>query len=132
MNFIEKLIQETKSGKFDFIWQYVGSSYKFDFPKHPMSRMNFVLVNNKKSNVELMVFPNGGGINFDKSSMQLLASEIDRAILRANDVIVSDYISGAIEKQVAEVDKKDEKIKKETKVKKEVKVKKETEVDKTT
>jgi len=124
MKFIEKLIQETKNGQLDFVWKYSGSNYVFSFPKHPMNGMNFVLIYDKKSNIELMIFPNGGGIGFDKSSMHLLADEIDQAILRANDVIVNDYISGTIEKEMTEVAKKEEKIKKESKVKKETETKK--------
>jgi hypothetical protein len=141
MNFVEKLIEETKNGNLDFVWKYSNANYKFSYPKHPMNDMFFTYIEDEKRFAKLtditMVFPNGAGIRFDKNQIKALALEVDMALLRANDVIVNDYLSGAIDKEVAQVtaeaQTKTEKVPKTTEKsnvvanpKKEIPVKKET------
>ena len=44
MRFIDKLIEETKSGELDFIWQSYGDNrFKYKADQHPLSDLNFSL-----------------------------------------------------------------------------------------
>jgi hypothetical protein len=124
MNFIEKLIEETTNGNLDFSWKYNDGSkmYTFKIPKHPLNETSFSLVKDP----ELIVLPNGCGIDYSKDLLRKLRDAVDQSIIRTADTIMADYVSGEIDKQLEE-DKKKEEDKKENNINEsEVKVEKKT------
>lgn len=44
MKFIDKLIEETKQGLLDYVWEFYGNSrFKYNEEKHPLKDLNFSL-----------------------------------------------------------------------------------------
>ena len=82
MNFVQKLIDDTKSGLWDFAWKYSDASqnYNFNKEKHLLRGMNFSLTEPKT-----MIFPNGYAIYYNEDLMKNLAKEIDISLERTID-----------------------------------------------
>lgn len=124
MKFIDKLIEETRAGELDFVWQFYNNDrFKYKADKHPLSDLNFSINdivtkeitkdNGKKRIVPdeskgIIVFPNGAGLEVDKSKLEFLNQECNKAIIRAVDVLAGDYASGTIQKEIEDMKKKKE------------------------
>ena len=105
MKFVQKLIQDTKDGKFDFSWYFSNpDKYTFKQTKHPLSDMNFNLSDSKDS----IIFPNGLSLQSTKEEMSILREEVVRAMNRAVDALIKDFVSGTIETDLEEAKKKKE------------------------
>lgn len=87
--FIQKLIDNTNSGDLDYVWKYTDASdtYTFVIPKHYLSGMKFSL----QDEPDLMIFPNGLGVNFGKSDLNILRDVIDVSLERTVDTSMSLY-----------------------------------------
>jgi hypothetical protein len=92
MNFIQKLIDDTDKGDWDFSWKYSdgSKSYTFQVPKHYLSGMNFSIDNDPN----IMIFPNGYSIKYDKSLLAKLKDSIDKSLERTVDECVKLYLMG--------------------------------------
>lgn len=124
MKFIDKLIEETRAGELDFVWQFYNNDrFKYKADKHPLSDLNFSINDivtkeitkdsGKKKIVPdeslgIIVFPNGAGLNVDRASLQVLNQECTSAVLRAMNVLAQDYASGTIQKEIEDMKKKKE------------------------
>lgn len=66
MSFIQKLIDDTNNGDWDFYWKYNEGSDTFTLnkPKHYLAGLNFTTANKSKS----VIFPNGSELFTDKLS----------------------------------------------------------------
>ncbi len=148
MKFIDKLIEETKTGELDFIWQYStqGNKFRYKADKHPLTDLSFSLDevvtkeitkdSGKKEIIPdetrgMIVFPNGAGMVVDKNKLELLNQECVNAIFRAMDILANDYANGTMQKELeaqAEKEKKDKenKINQNKETKKNVKDKENT------
>jgi len=88
MNFLNKLIEDTKKGDLDFIWKFnEPDKYTFFAPKDPMNGMNFDL-----SKELIIIFPNGFGLLCNKDQLNVLKNEIRLAIERAAIKIMNQYV----------------------------------------
>jgi hypothetical protein len=88
MNFLNKLIEDTKKGDLDFIWKFnEPDKYTFFAPKDPMNGMNFDL-----SKEPIIIFPNGFGLLCNKDQLNVLKNEIRLAIERAAIKIMNQYV----------------------------------------
>jgi hypothetical protein len=112
MNFVQKLIDDTNNGDWDFVWKYNDGSktYTFNKTKHYLSGLNFSLENNNP----LIIFPNGYGLKTD------LLSELESAVLqsleRTVDTSIEMYMSGkelTPEEEVAQAEQEKNKTTKE-------------------
>jgi hypothetical protein len=124
MKFIDKLIEETRAGDLDFVWQFYNNDrFKYKADKHPLSDLNFSINdivtkeitkdNGKKKVVTdeskgIIVFPNGAGLEVDKSKLEFLDQECNKAIIRAMSILAEDYASGTIQKEIELQKKKKE------------------------
>ena len=127
MKFIDKLIEETKSGQLDFIWQFYNNDrFKYRADKHPLTDLNFSLsdIVNKEITTDSgkkksvpdntkgeIIFPNGAGLIVDRKSLETLYQECVNAIFRAMTELATSYATGNIQKELEEAEK--EKLKKE-------------------
>lgn len=94
MKFIQKLIQNTKDGNLDFIWNYTDGSKKYTYKlmKDPLNGLNF----SSDASDNLLIFPNGFGLECQRSDLDILINEINLAMERAVDSISNDYQVGEI------------------------------------
>jgi len=90
MKFVQKLIDDTDNGDWDFKWKYSDGSetYTFNQPKHYLSGLNFSLLANKK----LLVFPNGYGL--ETNLLENLKKAIDVSLERTVDESMRLYVEG--------------------------------------
>jgi hypothetical protein len=125
MKFIDKLIEETQNKELDFVWQFTqGNKFKYKADKHPLTDLTFsldeivlkeitkdsgkvkVVPDNTKG---LIVFPNGAGMEVDRSKLELLNKECINAIFRAMDVLANDYSNGTMQAEMKAQAEKEEK-----------------------
>ena len=92
MNFIQKLTQDTSSGMWDFIWKYSdgAKSFTFNKQKHYLSGLSFSM---EKDN-DLLVFPNGFGLNVGKEALTELKNVVILSLERTVKDSISTYLSG--------------------------------------
>jgi len=90
MKFVQKLIDDTNNGDWDFKWKYSDGSqtYTFNQPKHYLSGLNFSLLANKK----LLIFPNGYGL--ETNLLENLKKAIDLSLERTVDESMRLYVEG--------------------------------------
>ena len=90
MKFVQKLIDDTNKGDWDFKWKYSDGSqtYTFNQPKHYLSGLNFSLMVNKK----LLIFPNGYGL--ETNLLENLKKAIDASLERTVDESMRLYVAG--------------------------------------
>ena len=90
MKFVQKLIDDTNKGDWDFKWKYSDGSqtYTFNQPKHYLSGLNFSLLANKK----LLIFPNGYGL--ETNLLENLKKVIDVSLERTVDESMRLYVEG--------------------------------------
>jgi len=90
MKFVQKLIDDTNKGDWDFKWKYSDGSqtYTFNQPKHYLSGLNFSLTANKK----LLIFPNGYGL--ETPLLKNLKEAIDVSLERTVDESMRLYVEG--------------------------------------
>jgi len=90
MKFVQKLIDDTNNGDWDFKWKYSDGSqtYTFNQPKHYLSGLNFSLTANKK----LLIFPNGYGL--ETTLLENLKKAIDVSLERTVDESMRLYVEG--------------------------------------
>lgn len=116
IKFIDKLIEETQQGILDYVWEYYGDDrFKYNADKHPLKDLNFSLKdvvfkeeikdNGKKKIVPdetkaSIVFPNGAGLDVERSRLEVLNAECHNAILRAMENISFKYANGTIQKEI--------------------------------
>ncbi len=124
MTFIEKLIEDTRSGKLDFVW-FFSDPDKFRYQRmfDRLNGLSFQLSNTVMENYEengktkyrenndkaFIVFPNGARVKTDRVQLEILYKECVDAIFRAAALLVSKYISGEIDKEVANKEEKSQK-----------------------
>ena len=138
MKYIDKLIEETKQGILDYIWEFYGDDrFKYVAEKHPLKDLNFslsdivtkeetkpsgkikIVPDNTKG---IIVFPNGTGMEVDRSKLEILNTECTLAIIRAMEDTADRYANGTIQKEIAqakvkaEADKKNKEKSKENPV----------------
>ena len=94
MNFIQKLTQDTSSGMWDFIWKYSdgAKSFTFNKQKHYLSGLSFSM---EKDN-DLLVFPNGFGLNVGSEAIILLMASVIDSLERTVRDSVETYLSGEV------------------------------------
>ena len=92
MNFIQKLIQDTNNGMWDYYWKYSegSDSYTFNKVKHYLTGLTFSLIKDKT----LIIFPNGYGMRYSEELMKQLRDTIDISLERTVDDSIKTYISG--------------------------------------
>jgi len=90
VKFVQKLIDDTNKGDWDFKWKYSDGSqtYTFNQPKHYLSGLNFSLMVNKK----LLIFPNGYGL--ETNLLENLKKAIDASLERTVDESMRLYVAG--------------------------------------
>ena len=117
MKFIDKLIEETQQGTLDYVWDFYGNDrFKYSAEKHPLKDLNFSLSDivtkekttdsGKKKMVTdkdkaVIIFPNGAGMEVDRSQLETLNYECTEAILRAMESISNRYANGTIQAELA-------------------------------
>ena len=116
MKFINKLIEDTRLGKLDFVWNFnEPDKYIYKQQFDPLTNLNFslsmpVMINynengKSKSKIDatkgLIIFPDGASLEVDKFLLEELNTECGNAILRAMDSLISSFTSGEIEADVA-------------------------------
>ena len=117
IKFIDKLIEETQQGILDYVWEFYGNDrFKYVAEKHPLKDLNFSLSDTvqkeetkdsekKKMVVDktkaVIIFPNGAGMEVDRSSLETLNFECTEAILRAMESTASRYANGTIQSEIA-------------------------------
>jgi hypothetical protein len=92
MKFIEKLIEDTRNGKLDFVWKYNdgAKTYSYVKAKDPMNSM-FIDANRKTTSI---IFSNGVEVtNYDRNQLNMLLDEIVISQKRTVDTIISNYIN---------------------------------------
>ena len=101
--FVQKLIEDTKSGELDSIWKCNSSEdYVWSLPKHPFNGMKLTIVgytspSNKVKTEAFIIMPNGSEIfDIPIDSAFLLKDEIMKACLRWNEQIISDYLQSGL------------------------------------
>lgn len=92
MNFIQKLIQDTNNGMWDYCWKYsdASDSYTFNKTKHYLTGLTFSLIKDKT----LTIFHNGYGMRYSEELMKQLRDTINISLERTVDDIITTYISG--------------------------------------
>ena len=80
MEFIQTLIEQTKSGQLDGIWKYNdgGKTYSYNLIKHPLNGLSFDAILKSKN----VVFPNGFVLVCKINELKELKKEIDIALKR--------------------------------------------------
>lgn len=117
IKFIDKLIEETQQGILDYVWEFYGNDrFKYVEDKHPLKDLNFSLSDTvekeetkdsgkKKMVIDktkaVIIFPNGAGMEVDRSSLETLNYECTEAILRAMESTASRYANGTIQSEIA-------------------------------
>ena len=92
MNFIDKLIDDTKNGALDEVWHYSDiNKYKFVKKKHPLNGLNFAKASGQ------IIFPNGFGLNIDIPKQDELINAINTSITKSAYQIMKDYSSGSLD-----------------------------------
>jgi hypothetical protein len=88
MNFVEKLIEDTYNGDWDFFWKYSDGSktYTINKAKHYLSGLNFSFENDKK----LIIFPNGYGLTTEL--LEELRDSVDNSLERTVDKSIEMYL----------------------------------------
>jgi hypothetical protein len=116
IKFIDKLVQETKDGLLDYVWEFYGNDrFKYNADKHPLKDLNFSLSDVVTKEEEkpsgktkivpdntkgLIVFPNGAGMEVDRQKLEILNSECTNAIIRAMESTASRYANGTIQAEI--------------------------------
>lgn len=92
MSFVQKLIDDTKNGMWNYDWKYNDGSkiYTFNKPKHFLSGLNFVAsIENKGKEI---IFPNGVALETEQ------IKELEEAVIFSLEATVDDsmkrYIAG--------------------------------------
>ena len=85
--FLQKLIKNTENSLLDFVWKYNGGTKKYTFviPKHYLNGMNFL--------ENVITFPNGVEVVFDKSEMTELKKSVDISLDRTVKTSMQQYIA---------------------------------------
>jgi hypothetical protein len=139
MKFIDKLIEETRIGLLDYVWNFYGNDrFKYVEEKHPLKDLNFSLSDivtkeitkdsGKKKIVPdetkgIIVFPNGAGLEVERSKLEILNLECTNAIFRAMESIANEYANGNIQAEIeAELKAKEDAENKKNESSKEVKL----------
>lgn len=117
MKFIDKLIEDTKTGKLDSAWNFSAPDrYKYRRMFDPLTNLNLSLSdpvmesfeeNGKTKTKEnkdrgLIIFPNGASMNVDRIRLEQLYFECELAVIRFMERLSSDYTSGKIETDLQE------------------------------
>lgn len=115
MKFIEKLIEDTASGKLDFAWNFnEPDKYTYKQQFDPLTNMHFSLSdvvmksyseNGKNKSKEdstkgIIVFPNGASLEVDRLLLEKLSAECEKAVLRGMESLISSYLGGEIEANI--------------------------------
>jgi hypothetical protein len=124
MKFIDKLIEETKQGILDYIWEFYGDDrFKYVAEKHPLKDLNFSLSDivtkeeikpSGKAKIVpdptlgRIIFPNGAGLDVDRPKLEILNAECTLAIVRAMEDTADRYANGTIQKEIAQAKAKAE------------------------
>jgi len=135
MSFIDKLIQETKDGILDYIWEFYNNDrFKYKAEKHPLTDLNFSLsdiVTKEETKPSgkikivpddtkaIIIFPNGAGLEVDRPKLEILNAECISAIIRAMEKIAGNYANGTIQAEIEKEKQEEEKKKQAAKSKKE-------------
>jgi hypothetical protein len=92
MNFVQKLIDDTKNGMWNYDWKYNDGSkiYTFNKPKHFLGGLNFMAsIENKDKEI---IFPNGVALETEQ------IKELEEAVIFSLEATVDDsmkrYIAG--------------------------------------
>ena len=95
MNFVQKLIDDTKAGSWDFCWNFnIGSqSYALIKTKYYLSGLNFTTANKNKN----IIFPNGSSL--ESELLGELETAVRESIMNTAIKMVDMYLS---EKDLAE------------------------------
>jgi len=106
MNFVSKLLENTRNKNLDFTWKFSEpDNYTFAQTLHPLNTLH---IDFAKDNA-MVIFPNGFGLKSDKAVLKQLKDEIRKAIERGALAIAGDYASGDIdadmEREAAEKEK---------------------------
>jgi hypothetical protein len=90
MNFVQKLIDDTNNGDWDFFWKYNEGSDTFTLnkPKHYLSGLNFTTSNKIKS----IVFPNGSELFTTK--LDELEGAVRASLLSTMNQSMNMYLAG--------------------------------------
>jgi len=90
MNFIQKLIQDTDNGDWDFMWKYNAGTYTLNKPKHYLSGLNFTTREKKK----FIVFPNGSELTAKPAKMlEELKNSVRESLIRTMDISIRLYMN---------------------------------------
>lgn len=90
MGFVQKLIEDTNNGDWDFYWKYNEGSdiYTLNKPKHYLSGLNFTTANKNK----YIIFPNGAGL--DSESLGELEIAVRSSLLGTMNQMIEMYLAG--------------------------------------
>ncbi|WP_297419369.1 hypothetical protein [Clostridium sp.] len=91
MNFVEKLISDTKNKKLDYVWKYNDGAKTYSYNFAPKDPMNGMIIFQSKNN--LIIFPNGFGLKCDRNQLDILVEEINKSLTRTVSDIIKNYIS---------------------------------------
>lgn len=90
MNFVQKLIDDTNNGDWDFFWKYNEGSDTFTLnkSKHYLSGLNFTTANKSKG----IVFPNGSELFTEK--LDELEGAVRASLLSTMSQSMDMYLAG--------------------------------------
>lgn len=90
MGFVQKLIEDTNNGDWDFYWKYNEGSdtYTLNKPKHYLSGLNFTTANKNK----YIIFPNGAGL--ESESLGELEIAVRGSLLGTMNQMIEMYLAG--------------------------------------
>jgi len=90
MNFVQKLIDDTNNGDWDFYWKYNEGSNTFTLnkPKHYLTGLNFTTTDKNKT----IIFPNGSGL--DTEHLKELETAARSSILNTMSQSIEMYLAG--------------------------------------
>lgn len=96
MNFLEKLISDTKNGGLDFVWKYTeggDGSYTFVIPKHYLNGMKISTLDKKSG---IVIFPNGYMWTYHREIINKLINVIEESMERTTNISANQYTSESV------------------------------------
>ena len=92
MNFVQKLIDDTNNGDWDFYWKYNEGSNTFSLnkPKHYLTGLNFTTTDKNKT----IIFPNGSGL--DTEQLSELETAVRSSLLSTMNQSIKMYLAGEV------------------------------------
>ena len=89
MDFLEKLINDTKEGKLDYVWHYNSSkTYTYKKAKDPLTGLSIDAT--QQSNT--IIFPNGFAVAFNQNDLNILLEEIGKSLERTAKDMMNGYL----------------------------------------